>query len=194
MKHLFFAALFLVALLSNCKKEQLIIKTPQPIDTIKPIDTVHHIIGLGQGSALNNGMDWSARFMAYYYGTNGKSTFQLRAKKSYLNSGLEESLFIQDIDFAIGIQNIQGWTTTNLGNSIPESAFAMSNYDEGIGNFYPDTTRMDNFIEVLRFDTVANEVEGRFQVFMGKYGGPSTLPGVPDSVFLTAGKFYLKIQ
>ncbi len=41
----------------------------------------------------------------------------------------------------------------------------------------PDTTRTDNFIEVLHFDTIANEVEGRFQVFMGKRAWPQYFAG-----------------
>lgn len=132
--------------------------------------------------------------MAYYYGINSKKSFQIRVKESNINNGLSENFTIQDIKLIPGMYQIQGWRVLNFGNGIPEAAFGMSSYDEGIGNFYPDTTRADNFIEVLHCDTITNEVEGRFQVFMGKYGGPSTLPGVPDSVFLTEGKFYLKIK
>ena len=82
----------------------------------------------------------------------------------------------------------------DFNNGVADGGYTMANYDEGIGNFYPDSTRNDNYIEVLRFDTITNQVEGRFQLFMGKDGGPSTVPGVPDSVFLTEGKFYLKLQ
>ena len=175
-------------LLPNCKKEHIIIKTPEPIDT-----TLQHITELGIGTVVRNGIDWPVEFLAYYYGTSGKSSFQIRAKKIYPNSGLSESLFIQDIRSQSGFYKIQGWRLSNFGNKIPEAAYTMSNYDEGIGNFFPDTTRTSNFIEVLRFDTLANEVEGRFQVFMGK-NGDLPVPGVPDSVFLTEGKFYLKLQ
>ena len=188
IKQLIFATLVLVILLPNCKKEQMIIKTPEPIDTI-----VQHITELGTGTVLRNGVDWPVEFLFYYYGTSGKSSFQIRAKKTYPNTGLSESLFIQDIPSQSGVYKIQGWRLANFGNKIPEATYTMSNYDEGIGTFFPDTTRTDNGIEILSFDTIPNEVEGRFQVFMGKNGG-LPVPGVPDSVFLTEGKFYLKLQ
>lgn len=188
MKHFLLMIFLLAALLPNCKKEQIIIKTPDPTDTTK------HIIAFGQGSILKNAALWDASFVVYYYGLGSKSRVQLRIKKEY-SGGLRESFFIKDIPSGLGRYTIKrGHTASELGNDIPDSGFTMANYDEGIGNFHPDTTRTDNFIEILHCDTIANEVEGRFQVFMGKIGGPSTLPGVPDSIFLTEGKFYLKIQ
>ncbi len=188
MKNTFFIVFLLSFLLPNCKKEQIIIQTPIPVDTVK------HIIELNQGTVLNNAVPWNATFISYYYGFGSKSKFQLRMKKS-LSNGLKESLFIQDIPGRLGTYPIKfGHSTPEYNDGIPDSAYGISNYDEGLGNFYPDTTRSDNFIEVLRYDTLTNEVEGRFQVFMGLRFGPSTLPGVPDSVFLTEGKFYLKIQ
>jgi len=195
MKYILFAALFVAALLPNCKKEQMIIKTPTPIDTIKPIDTtaVQHIIGFGQSSVLKNGVAWNVNYKAYYH-YQTKQRFSLRGGKQYAD-GLKESSFISDIPIGIGRHSITIVTSlSDFNNGIPDAVYGMANYDEGIGSFFTDTTRTDNFIEVLRFDTIANEVEGRFQVFMGKRGGPSTLPGVPDSVFLTDGKFYLKLQ
>ena len=189
MKHLLFAALLLAVLLPNCKKEQIIIKTPEPPDT-----TQEHVIGFGKSYVLKNGTAWNVSYVAAYeYET--KSRFSILAEKQYPNDGLNETAFISDIPLSIGKFRVV--TIKSLGdfnNGIPDAGYRMANYDEGIGNFIPDTSRSDNFVEVLRFDTLTNEVEGRFQLFMGKVGGPSTLPGVPDSVFLTEGKFYLKLQ
>ncbi len=123
-----------------------------------------------------------------------KQRFSLKAGKEYPD-GLREASFIQDIPLTLGKHTVKlVKLLSDFNNGIPDGLYTMAVYDEGIGNFIPDTTRTDNFIEVLRFDTITNEVEGRFQVFMGKRGGPSTVPGVPDSVFLTDGKFYLKLQ
>ena len=83
---------------------------------------------------------------------------------------------------------------SDFSNGIPDAGFRITNYDEGLANYFTDTTRTDNFIEVLYCDTIKNEVEGRFQVFLIEPSGPRTLPDVPDSVFLTEGKFYLKLQ
>ena len=189
MKYSLFLLFFLTVLFPNCKKEQIIIKTPDPIDTIVPIE---HIIDLGKGSVIKNGSNWVATNTAtYHYHT--KTRFFLVAKNEYSN-GLKETFAIQDILLQKGKQLIEYATSIgDLSNSVPNAAYTMSAYDEGIGNFYPDTTRTGNFIEILRVDTMANEVEGRYQVFLGK-DSPSTIQGVPDSVFLTEGKFYLKLK
>ena len=193
MRHLLFAALFLAGLLPNCKKEQIIIKTPEPIDTIVPIDTIKHIIDFGQSSVLKNSILWDVPYRAYYEYLTRKR-FSFRASKQY-SSGLRETAFITDIPLAVGRHSVRMVRSFgDFNNGVADGGYTMANYDEGIGNFYPDSTRNDNYIEVLRFDTITNQVEGRFQLFMGKDGGPSTVPDVPDSVFLTEGKFYLKLQ
>ena len=66
--------------------------------------------------------------------------------------------------------------------------------DQPIGDFHVDTMRHDHFIEVLRYDSIKNTVEGRFQVFLGKAPMSTDWPGVPDSIFFTEGRFHLRIQ
>ncbi|MBK7937311.1 MAG: hypothetical protein IPJ82_09570 [Lewinellaceae bacterium] len=70
----------------------------------------------------------------------------------------------------------------------------MQDYDQPIGDFLIDTTRNDHFIEVIKYDSIARTVEGRFQVFLKKEPSNTQWPGIPDSIFLTEGKFHLKIQ
>lgn len=194
MKYLLFSVLLLAVLFPNCKKEQIIIKTPVPPDTIVHIDTLQHIIGLNQGSVLKNGALWDATCISYYFGLGTKGKFQLRMGKNP-GSEFSEFFYIADIPGKPGRYAIKYHQTLDeFNDGIPDAAFSISNYDAGLGHFHPDTTRTNNFIEVLRYDTINNEVEGRFQIFMGLDDSPSTEPGVPDSVFLTDGKFYLKIQ
>jgi hypothetical protein len=79
-KIFFYVALFLLVF-SNCKKNQPPIYEPvDPVDTIKvPIDTPPvstHIIDLGKGFALNNGVDWSPTFEAtFHYKTTARFYF-----------------------------------------------------------------------------------------------------------------------
>ena len=70
----------------------------------------------------------------------------------------------------------------------------MQDYDQPVGDFLIDTTRTDHFIEVIKYDSTAHTVEGRFQVFLKKEPSNTIWSGVPDSIFLTEGKFHLKIQ
>ena len=190
MRHFILIAVVTAVFFSNCRKEQIIVRTPNPIDLI---DTSKHIIESGRGFVVKNGSEWAATFKtSYHYET--KKRFFLKVALNYTD-GLKEVFAIEDVPIKVGKHFVECVRQiSDLSNFVPNAFYTMSNYDEGIGNFYPDTTRTDNFIEVLYCDTIKNEVEGRFQVFMIEPGGPSTLPGVPDSVFLTEGKFYLKLQ
>jgi hypothetical protein len=188
--------LFIIAMLSilaNCKKNQPPIDIPDdPIDTTQnPIDTP--IIELGKSFVLKNGVQWNVPFNAWYH-TNTHARFRVSAKVTHSNL-IQESYFLQDIPAKIGRYAIEYKTPQNYGNYIPESTFIMMyEYDQPIGDFMVDTTRSDHFVEVIRYDSVAKTVEGRFQVFLGKKPTNVPFPGVPDSIFMTEGRFHLKIQ
>ena len=192
MKNIGFA-LLLLAYLSNCQKNNLPIPgTPvDPVDTsIVVVDTA--LLPLGQGAVLKNGVAWNAPFEAWYY--HSDSVFQIRAEIVHSNL-LGEHFFIIDIPCKKKKYSLEYHTIANNRNLVPESFFAMSqDYDQGIGDFYVDTTRLDNYLEVLHYDSTEQTAEGRFQVFMKKRYSDNPWPGVPDSIYLTEGKFHLKIK
>lgn len=107
---------------------------------------------------------------------------------------MTDNFYLYDIKSVPGQNKIQVWQQGNFTNDIPDAVFSIVSYDVSLGNYYPDTARSGNFLEVLSCDTVKNEVEGRFQVFMKKYGIPSPYSFVPDTVFLSQGRFYLKLE
>ncbi|GAB4487158.1 MAG: hypothetical protein OHK0019_01830 [Saprospiraceae bacterium] len=186
MKNLLFA-MALLSIMANCKKNQ------SPVDIIieDPIDTP--IIELGKSFVLKNGTIWEIPFHAWYYRTD--TLFQFRAKILHSNL-VSENFFIRDIPCEAGKYPIEFFPSlSGLNNGRPESAFIMMyEYDQPIGDFVVDTTRTDHFVEVIRYDSVAKTVEGRFQVFLGKKPTNVPFPGVPDSIFMTEGKFHLKIE
>ena len=192
MKNIGFT-LLLLAYLSNCQKNNLPIPgTPvDPVDTsVVVVDTA--LLPLGQGAVLKNGVVWNAPFEAWYY--HSDSVFQVRASILYSNS-LSEDLFITDIPCKKGKYIIEYMIFYNRRNLVPEAGFTMTqDFDQGIGNFYVDTTRLDNYLEVLHYDSTEQTAEGRFQVFMKKRYSDNPWPGVPDSIYLTEGKFHLKIK
>ncbi|MCK6694438.1 MAG: hypothetical protein L6Q97_20365 [Thermoanaerobaculia bacterium] len=184
---------------SNCKKNQIPISEPEdPIDTTStPVDTPpdsNHIIELGKGFALNNGAAWSPPFMAaYHYKTTARFTFGAKIIHDYLSN---ESFGIRDIPCAIGkypIEDPKGFD--DLHNLIPEAYFVyIRDYDTPVGDFLADTTRNDHFIEIIRYDSVEQTIEGRFQVFLKKLPTNTWWPNIPDSISLTEGRFHLKIK
>jgi len=194
----FYAALCLLAF-SNCKKSQIPISVPEdPVDTIKvPIDTPPvstHIIDLGKGFAFNNGVAWSPPFEAWYHHkTTNRFYFFAKNINSYLSY---ESFGIQDIPCIVGKYPIEYPVGINdLHNLIPQAYFSyVRDYDTPVGDFRADSTRNDHFVEILRYDSVEQTVEGRFQVFMKKEPMNTYWPNIPDSIALTEGRFHLKIK
>ena len=189
--------LILLAFLFQCKKnQQPTVDTPdEPVDTVHtPVDTVIHLIDLGKVSVFKNGILWDVPFQAWAQ-KNPDGRFMLRGQMSYSNS-ISESFLIQDIPLRVGKYPIQFFPMlTNLNNKIPESVFVMMHeQDEPIGDFLVDTTRIDHYIELIRVDSNTQIVEGTFQVFLGKKAMTLQWPGVPDSLYLTEGKFHLKVQ
>jgi len=175
----------------NCEKNNSPVDVPDdPIDTTQtPIDT--SIIGLGKGFVLKNGTSWAAPFKAWYH-ANTHSRLQVRAEITSA-SLRSESLFLHDIPCEVGKHPVEYYALKNFNNRVPEVAL-MQDYDQPIGDFLADTTRSDHFLEVLRYDSIAKTVECRFQVFLGKKPTNVPWPGVPDSIFLTEGRFHLKIE
>ena len=193
MKNIFFVILILPLMLANCKKNQSPVDEPEvPVDTVQtPTDT--SIIELGKGYVLKNGNVWSAPFNAWYH-IHTHERFQLRAEVTYSNF-VSEYLSLRDIPCKTGKYPIEYDLISNFNNFIPEALFLIvSEFDQPMGDFKIDTTRNDHFVEVIRYDSIQQTVEGRFQVFLKKEPSNVFWPNVPDSIFLTEGKFHLKIQ
>ena len=178
--------LLLLAFLEACNKN-----TPEePIDpTPTPIDTTHHIIELGKASVLRNGIAWNADFYAEYY-PNDKTRFGLTVYNK--ESGYEHYLAIRDVQCKKGLHHWEQSEWSNGNNGIPQTAYSVSqDVDQLFKTYRVDTTRSNQFIEILHYDSIQHIVEGRFQVILGDNPSWSFLP---DSMKLTEGKFHLKLK
>lgn len=195
------AFLFITAVLSTlcfqCKKEP----QPEPPSPVNPVDTTVvtpvHIIELGKVSMLKNGLAWNSNFEMGIEGA--VQSFYFTGSKTFSN-GFRESFRIKDIPKQAGKFSYEFYPTETsvFPNEIPNSAFIiMYDGDQPAGDFLLDTLRNDHFIEVLRYDTVQQIAEGRFQVFLRRHdwGGQGPLfPGIPDTISITGGKFHLQVK
>ncbi|HAD11113.1 MAG TPA: hypothetical protein DCF33_01620, partial [Saprospirales bacterium] len=174
--------LTLIGLLVGCTKETPI----DPTGPTLPVDTATHIIELGKGSALRNGMPWNAAYSAHYY-SNDRSRLFLFAK--FKENGFDHSFSIDDISLYKNLQSIERPTLWNGNNGITEASyFVVLDEDQLFNSYKVDSTRTNQFIEILRYDSVEHIVEGRFQTFLE---GPNSWSFLPDSMAITEGKFHL---
>ncbi|MBL7807247.1 MAG: hypothetical protein JNN28_05520 [Saprospiraceae bacterium] len=181
----FILFLFIGTLFLECTKE----KSLDPVPPVIPVDTVTHIIEFGKATVKRNGPLWKAAFSARYY-SNQKARFYLEAELNENN--YDHRFVISDISAIPGYQTIEGKKWGNGNNSIPNADYFVTlHLDALINSFQVDSTRSNQFIEILRYDSVQHIVEGRFQTFLE---GPNNLWFLQDTVSLTEGKFHLKIQ
>jgi hypothetical protein len=195
MKHIF---LFLYAaiaaiLLHNaaCQKNGTEIVEPPVV----PVDTSYNL-KLGTVKVKKNGVDWTATYTSHWSQTIESFSFSGKIA----NGGYEESFNFRDIPPKSGVYQLEFWPNVNslFPNQIPSCSFVyLYDLDEPAGGFVLDTLRNDHFIEVTRFDSINNTVEGRFQVFLRfSPGSPHNPypPDLPDTISMTEGRFHLKVQ
>jgi hypothetical protein len=178
--------LLLLAFLEACNKN-----TPEePIDpTPTPIDTTHHIIELGKASVLRNGIAWNAVFYASYYKDDQtRFSFGGRTKQN----GYDHYFSLDDIRCKTGLQKFEQGTWQNGKNGIPDADYFVTlDGDQLFKTYLIDTTRSNQFIEILHYDSIQHIVEGRFQAILGDKPSWSFLP---DTMKMTEGKFHLKLE
>ena len=181
-------------LFGNCHKDTPPPATPpDPIDTTEvPIDTppISHVIDFGKHFVSKNNAPWTAKMKAYYSEHRNMITLIARATNS---NGLEESIDIRDLPTTVGKYAYEYFPGGAYNNFIPQLGFHMVlDLDQLVGAYSIDLTRPNNYIEVVRYDSVNHIVEGRYQAILDNKSAP--FPGVPDSMFLLNGKFHLKID
>jgi hypothetical protein len=185
-------------LFSYCNKKATIIDPivtpPTPIDTtITEIDTIKSVIEFGKSSMKKNGILWNIPIKAKFYDST-KSSFSLIARIVNPNS-ITGSLGILHIKAQKGNLPIEYYSYSNFNNNLPEGFIGfMFEQDQPIGDFHVDSTRFNHFVEILKYDSTTHIVEGTFQMFLGKSPTSVPFPGIPDSIFITEGKFNLKIE
>jgi len=185
---LIFCFLSLLFFMGQCRKEASVEPVPaNPKDTLIPVK-----YGL---TALKDGLQWEASATATYYQSGiGKHLRLVFLRK--INNDITERLHIEDIASSAGTYPIERVTkASQIKNFIPNSFFSIYlDEEQPVGHFFPDTTRRDHFIQIIQFDSVAQTVRGRFQVFMGIVAFDPLWTNHPDSVLFTKGEFFVKIQ
>lgn len=180
---LLFAALLLTA--GSCQKSEPISQEPDPVEPI---------IELGKVAMDRDGQPWTADFQAKYYYFPENTAIGLIAEIQYPNS-IEEFVYLGDIPCEPGLYNIEKGNNFTFGNSIPQASMSwLLDGDQSLGGMSADTTHHDNFVEVIRYDSREDIVEGKFQVYLKNRWASSPPLGLPDSVRLTNGRFHLKIE
>ena len=135
-----------------CQKEQSPI-TPvikNPVDTIpSPTDTLKDIIELGKCTCLKNDKFWSPEANTAYH-PDRKDVFLISA--GLTDPNLRTIHFtVSDIPSKKGKYNIEYFKSWDAVNFIPQMVvYAAQDYDQLIGTYRIDTTRIDHFIEVFR--------------------------------------------
>ena len=167
-------------------------KDPVPPD---PVDTLQHVIDLEKVSVLRDGKIWMPGGMAQTYPSVAMHFSIISTQIVY--PGVVESFNLADIPLKTGKYRLERGVGTPLGNFIPQITIGwILDGDQLLGSLNADTTDMDNFVELLQYDSLKQTVEGRFQIHLINYKSSTngSIYPLPDSMRLTDGKFYLKLN
>lgn len=185
MRTFHFLCLISLCLLAGCQKSEPVPNDPDPIPPV---------IELGKVAMDRDGQPWTTEFTAHYYYFPEKASFGFITKNQYPNS-IEETFIIKDVPCRAGLYPFERGTNFTQNNLIPQSNMSwLLDIDQSLGGMSADTTHHDNFVEVIRYDSREDIVEGKFQVYLKNHWASSPPLGLPDSVRLTNGRFHLKIE
>jgi hypothetical protein len=166
----------------SCKKESSVVEPPPP----------QYLIELGKVSMKRNGLLWEQTFNAYL-NTNTQNEFSLDAIVRRGSSDVRENFIISDIPLSIGKYQFE--EKTILYNSLVNGlSIWVLDFDQVIGTLECTGENPNDFIEVVRYDSIARTVEGRFQMHLYHDGPPDLEWNLPDSLIITEGLFHLKLQ
>ena len=182
---LFISALVLFV---ACKKGE---PAPEPIIITEP-----PVIEFGKSSMLKDGQVWSIPLKATVYNAfGGIQTLRIGGTR-YLSNGLvEEKFSFLDVISQKGKYSLSCNCGAQPPDGVPDASIGwIVDKDQVAGGMIADTTKTGDYIEILRYDSVQQTVEGRFQAHMkNRYSVP--LPwNLPNEVFISEGKFNLKIE
>ncbi|MCC7504299.1 MAG: hypothetical protein IT259_03315 [Saprospiraceae bacterium] len=163
-------------------------------DMEDPSEPYQPIIELGKVAMDRDSLPWTANFTCEYTYAPETSAFSFYVEKFRQNNILEIIGF-DDIPTQPGMYHF-GKTLSWAIPLIPKVAIAWSiDGDQFLGMVSADSTYYeDNRVEVVRYDSVAHTVEGRFQVRLRTISGTPGAYGLPEQISLTNGRFHLKIE
>jgi hypothetical protein len=190
---LFFACICLF--FTFCKKNSTpfnpIEVPPTPIDTIPIVSS--EVIELGKSSVLKNGVKWSESMKAFFDG-NKKDRFRLKSSFHNQTNQFEYSFTIIDIPLNIGKYKFQG-IDKSINDYVPLVHYGiLHDGDQPVCSYLADTTRLENYIQTVKYDSLKQTVEGTFYVKMYRYSYDDYYPAQPDSITWSEGKFHLKLE
>jgi hypothetical protein len=194
MKNVLFFACFCL-FFTFCKKNSTpfnpIEVPPTPIDTIPIVSS--EVIELGKASVLKNGVKWNVPFKVKYYGTK-KDRFLIESRYTNSSNQYTFSFSLLDIPLLANKFIVQGFKGGSH-DFIPGSIFGiMHEGDQPVVTYLADTTHTENYIQLIKYDSLLQTVEGKFHIQMYQFDYDDYYPAQPDSITWSEGKFHLKLE
>jgi hypothetical protein len=112
--------------------------------------------------------------------------------------GLGEQLFILDIPLQSRKYPVDPLSNGSYGDNICYGSYGLSyDGDIGIGVAVTNQNFVNDYVEVIRYDSVAGTIEGRFDlhlVFVREIDPGWDFLNIPDTIHMSEGRFHLKIE
>jgi hypothetical protein len=186
MKNILIISLLIIGFLQgSCKKEDEVIQAPVPTPLIQ----------LGKVSYKNNGQTITKEYVCNRPDgyPNGFCFILINNKRS--GSGLAETFDLSNIPLKQGKYEIFDSSPSSIFGNKPyvSSAWAVDE-DQSTAFLSSSTKYPSDFVEVVRYDSIQNIIEGRFEVHLESLYNTDPNWNIPDSMHITEGVFHIKIN
>ena len=171
-----------ISLFWQCDKETVV----PPVD---PPETTH-LTELGKIEVLRDGK--TLKTNAFLYIDSDKCEIST-ASRIVGGVSLAESINMEGLLFSEGKYEISKYNFPDNGGT--HVWLFWSVIDELVGVLRSTDDYPEDYIEIIKADTVNKTIEGRFQFHLKNVDGTDLSPyGMPDSLYFSEGVFYLKAE
>jgi hypothetical protein len=170
----------------------------KPDTEVLPTDPVYTpVIELGKISMKKNGVFEERTDFICKQLEEPPHTLFIKKKNPDL-IGLGEMFSIFDIPLQSGKYPVDPYYNGSYGDNISHGSYGLSyDGDIGIGLAVTNQSFVNDYVEVIRYDSVAGTIEGRFDfhmVFVFEIDPGWDFLNIPDTIHMSEGRFHLKIE
>lgn len=106
-----------------------------------------------------------------------------------------QHLHIDGIQAKVGKHKIEKGLVSLIGNGVPDArVFWILDGDQYLWEIGSTSDNPDDFVEIVKFDSINRIVEGRFSITVSNYRNLNVQWGLPELLELREGVFHLKLQ
>ena len=174
-----------------------IINPPPPSPTQTEYIPIYNACdtSVGKAYALKSTKRWLAGALCRSYKSNGEDSWLVELTTCSSEGYIREFMGFGPIPDNNPVKKymVRKVSSSTVKGAVNSSYSTLSQDGDVLEDYYyPDTTDVENFVEIVRWDTLNKQAEGRFHISFN-IKEPRWNPINPHKVTFSSGRFWLKL-